>query len=80
MILRVLEQYVEPCASYAPYRSRVVWGSVLLLDRSRLVEHERVLVASGIHSRRRAADELGVEDPEGEYRRWLEEERAVEGK
>src|SRR4051794_19900528 len=31
----------------------------------RLVEDERVLVASGIHSRRRAADELGVEDPEG---------------
>ncbi len=77
MILRVLEQHAEPAARYAPYRSRVVWGSVLPLDRSRLVEDERVLVASGIHSRRRAADELGVEDPEAEYRRWLEEERAV---
>ena len=46
---------------------------MLPLDRSRLVEDERVLVGAGIHSRRRAADELGVEDPEGEFRRWLAE-------
>jgi hypothetical protein len=31
-------------------------------------------VAAGIHSRRRAADELGVEDPETEFARWLAEE------
>ncbi len=36
---------------------------------------ERALVASGIHSRRRAADALGVEDPDAEFTRWLEEER-----
>jgi len=84
MILRILERFSEgrsgdaaPSIDYAPYRSRVVWGSVLPLDRSRLVEDERALVASGIHSRRRAADELGVEDPELEFRRWLEE-RALE--
>jgi hypothetical protein len=63
--------------SYAPYRTRIVWGSVLPLDRSRQVEDERVLVASGIHSRRRAADNLGVEDPEAEFMRWLEERRAI---
>ena len=87
MILRILEQYAgrhgDPSAggttSYAPYRSRIVWGSVLPLDRSRLVEDERVLVSSGIHSRRRAADELGVEDPEQEFRRWVEEQQAVGG-
>jgi len=77
MILRILEQYATPATSYAPYRSRVVWGSVLPLDRSRLVADEQALVASGIHSRRRAADNLGVEDPEAEFRRWLEE-RALE--
>jgi hypothetical protein len=43
-------------------------------DRSRLVEDEARLVEAGIHSRRRAADELGVEDPETEFTRWLEEE------
>jgi hypothetical protein len=35
---------------------------------------EARLVAAGIHSRRRAADELGVEDPEGELERWKEEQ------
>ncbi len=79
MVLRILEQFAQPSVSYAPYRSRVVWGSVLPLDRSRLVDDERVLVAAGIHSRRRAADELGVEDPEGEFRRWVEEQRLESG-
>jgi len=81
MILRILEQYA-PAGSgvaFAPFRSRIVWGSVLPMDRSRLVEDERVLVSSGIHSRRRAADNLGVEDPEAEFRRWLEEQQAVGG-
>jgi len=36
---------------------------------------EARLVEAGIHSRRRAADELGVEDPETEFARWLAEER-----
>ncbi|UCH87107.1 MAG: hypothetical protein JSU97_01550 [Dehalococcoidia bacterium] len=44
-------------------------------DRSRLVEDQARLVAAGIHSRRRAADELGVQDPETEFERWLEEEQ-----
>ncbi|GAG40280.1 unnamed protein product, partial [marine sediment metagenome] len=56
------------------YRTRVIWGPLLPQDRSRLVEDEARLVAAGIHSRRRAADELGVQDPETEFERWLEEE------
>ncbi|MEX2227948.1 MAG: phage portal protein [Dehalococcoidia bacterium] len=79
MVLRILEQHIEPRPAYAPYRSRIIWGSVLPLDRSRLVADERALVASGIHSRRRAADELGVEDPESEFRRWLDEQRMLGG-
>ncbi len=79
MILRILERYAEPRPSYAPYRSRIAWGSVLPLDRSRQVEDERTLVASGIHSRRRAADNLGVGDPESEFTRWLEERRLMGG-
>jgi hypothetical protein len=46
-------------------------------DRCRQVADERALVAAGIHSRRRAADALGVEDPENEFAHWLEEERHV---
>jgi hypothetical protein len=71
MILRLLEQYTG--VSYAPYHSRVVWGELLPVDRSRLVTDETRLVASGIHSRRTAADELGVADPESEFERWREE-------
>lgn len=78
MILRILERYAEPRTSYVPYRSRIAWGSVLPLDRSRQVEDERTLVASGIHSRRRAADNLGVGDPESEFTRWLEERRLMD--
>ncbi|OGO50026.1 MAG: portal protein [Chloroflexi bacterium RBG_16_68_14] len=72
LVLRILEQ--ETGVRYAPYRTRIVWGPVVPSDRSRLVADERVLVAAGIHSRRRAADELGVADPEAEFSRWLEEE------
>ena len=71
MILRLLEQHTG--VSYAPYRSRVVWGELLPVDRSRLVADEARLVAAGIHSRRTAADELGVPDPETEFMRWREE-------
>ncbi len=72
LILRLLEQFTgEP---FAPYRSRIVWGAVLPQDRSRQVADERALVQAGIHSRRRAADTLGVEDPDAEFARWLEEE------
>jgi hypothetical protein len=76
LILRILEQ--QTGVSYAPYRSRVVWGPVVPRDQSRLVADERVLVQAGIHSRRRAADELGVADPDMEFSRWLEEEALLE--
>jgi hypothetical protein len=71
MVLRLLEQYTG--LRYAPYRSRVVWGPLLPADRSRLVADEARLVAAGIHSRRRAATEVGVEDAEAEFRRWRQE-------
>jgi hypothetical protein len=71
MILRLLEQYTGE--AFAPYRSRVVWGELLPIDRSRLVTDETRLVAAGIHSRRTAADELGVADPDAEFAKWREE-------
>ena len=73
MMLRILEQ--ETGVSYGPYRSRVIWGPVLPQDRGRLVRDEQILVGAGLHSRRRAMDNLGVEDADAEYTRWLEEKR-----
>ncbi len=75
MVLRILEQ--QTGEQLAPYRSRVVWGPVLPEDRSRLVEDEARLVASGIHSRRMAAGLLDVADPEGEWERVQEEGEAI---
>lgn len=46
-------------------------------DLARLVSNEQTLVQSGIHSRRRAMDEIGVKDPEMEFGRWLEEREAI---
>lgn len=76
MILRIFEQRTGE--RFAPYRSRVVWGPLLPEDRSRLVSDERTLVEAGIHSRRRAAAELGVADPDEEFRRWLEERERLQ--
>lgn len=75
MILRILEQ--QTGESFAPYRSRVIWGAVLPQDRSRLAADEARLVAAGIHSRRTAAGLLDVTDPDAEWQRWQEEAGAV---
>jgi Phage portal protein, SPP1 Gp6-like len=72
MVLRILEQ--QTGESLAPYRTRVVWGPLLPLDRSRLVEDEARLVGAGIHSRRTAAGLLDVSDPDAEWERWRAEE------
>lgn len=61
--------------SFGNYRTRIVRGPVLPQDRGRLVRDEEILVTTGIHSRRRAMDELGIEDPEAEFGHWLEEEQ-----
>ena len=77
MILRILEQMTGN--SFGSLRQRIIWGPVLPQDRGRQVRDEEILVASGIHSRRRAMENLGVENPEAEFTRWLEEKRLQEG-
>jgi hypothetical protein len=82
MILRLLQRFAGRAADskFDPdqYRLRTVWGSVLPQDAAQLVKNEQVLVESGIHSRRRAMDEVGVKDPEAEFQHWLEEQKAVQ--
>ena len=64
MLLQVLEQ--QRGLSFGPLRIRVQWGPLLPQDRYRLVQQERGLVESGLHSRRWGMEEMGVADPEGE--------------
>ena len=71
MILRVLEQHTG--VQYLPVRQQITWGPVLPQDRGRLVRDEQLLVNAGIHSRRTAMENLGVQDPDAELRRVGEE-------
>ncbi|MBI2936526.1 MAG: phage portal protein, partial [Chloroflexi bacterium] len=72
MLLRLQQQATG--VSYWPVRLRMAWGPVLPQDRSRTVREEQLLVASGLHSRRRAMLNLGVEDPEQETLRIRKEQ------
>jgi len=76
MILRVLEQMQGD--SFGDCRTHIIWEPILPQDRGRLVRDEDILVGAGIHSRRTAMDQLGIEDAEAELERWLEEEGRVQ--
>jgi Phage portal protein, SPP1 Gp6-like len=59
------------------FHVRTVWGQILPQDMEKLVANEQVLVQTGIHSRRRAMDEVGVKDPEAEFAHWKEEQEQI---
>ncbi len=71
MILKILEQ--KRGQAFGPVRPRIVWGPILPQDRARLVQDEEVLVRAGVHSRRRAMENLGITDPDTELARVREE-------
>jgi hypothetical protein len=75
MILQLLEKFSgEKSGDFQP---RIVWGAVLPTDRIQLVANEASLVTNGIHSRKRAMDEVGVKDPEAEFAHWMEEQKEI---
>jgi hypothetical protein len=75
MILKLLEKYQGE--DFGDNHLRVVWGPVLPKDMARKVSNEQVMVQTGIHSRRTAMDEVGVRDPDYEFKRWLEERESI---
>ncbi len=75
MILKLMEKYRGE--NFGKNHLRVVWNPVLPRDLAKLVNNEQILVQNGIHSRRRAMDEVGVKDPEMEFNQWLEEREAI---
>jgi hypothetical protein len=75
LILKLIEKYQGE--NFGNNHLRVVWAPVLPKDLARLVSNEQVLVQTGIHSRRQAMDEIGVNDPEYEFKRWLEEREII---
>ncbi len=75
LVLKLLEKYRQE--SFGDNLLRVVWSPVLPQDLAKLVTSEQVFIQSGIHSRRRAMEEVGVKDPEMEFNRWLEEREII---
>jgi hypothetical protein len=78
MILRLLEKYQgEDFGPDLDGRLNVIWGPVLPRDVERRVNSEQVMVQTGIHSRRTAMNEVGIRDPEREFKQWLEERETI---
>ncbi len=75
MVLKLLAKYSGE--DFGQNHLRVVWGPVLPQDMERKVGNEQAMVQTGIHSRRTAMDEVGVRDPDQEFRRWLEERETI---
>jgi len=75
MILNLAKKYYKEDFSNTTHR--VIWGPILPEDTDRAAQNEQLLVQSGIHSRRTAMDELGIQDPETEFKRWLEERATI---
>jgi len=75
MIFKLAERYLKE--DFSGITHRVVWGPILPADVARQAQNEQLLVQSGIHSRKTAMDELGIQDPEAEFKRWLEERATI---
>jgi hypothetical protein len=75
MILRLVEKYRGE--DFGDNHLQVIWGPVMPQDMARKVSDEQAMVQTGIHSRRTAMNEVGVRDPDYEFKRWLEERESI---
>jgi hypothetical protein len=75
MILKLGEMFLNE--NFEGVNHRVVWGPILPQDVDRQAQTEQLLVQAGVHSRRTAMDEMGIQDPDGEFNRWLEERKQI---
>jgi len=75
IILKLAEKYMSE--TFEQINHRVVWGPILPQDADRQAQNEQLLVQAGVHSRRTAMDEIGIQDPDEEFNRWLEERTRI---
>jgi len=75
LILKLAGKYMAN--DFEGITHRVVWGPILPTDTSRQAQDEQLLVQAGVHSRRTAMDEMGIQDPDGEFTRWLDERQKI---
>jgi len=75
LILKLAEKFMHE--SFEGINHRVVWGPILPEDKARQAQNEQLLVQAGVHSRRTAMDEMGIQDPDEEFSRWLQERTKI---
>ncbi|MDY6918023.1 MAG: phage portal protein [Chloroflexota bacterium] len=75
MVLALIERFTGE--RFGRLSHRIVWGPVLPRDREREAATEVALIQSGVHSRRRAMEYLGVDSPGLEFDAWLEERKRI---
>ena len=75
LTLKLVEKYMKE--KFHGINHRVVWGPILPQDTARQAHNEQLLVQAGVHSRRTAMDEMGVQDPDQEFNKWLEERERI---
>ena len=71
MILKLAQKYMGE--NFEGITHRIIWGPILPQDAVRQAQNEQLLVQAGVHSRRTAMDEMGIQNPDEEFKRWLEE-------
>jgi hypothetical protein len=75
LILKLAEMFMNE--DFEGVNHRVVWGQILPQDTDRQAQTEQLLVQAGVRSRRTAMDEMGIQDPDEEFDRWLEERERI---
>jgi hypothetical protein len=75
IILKLAQKYMNE--NFEQINHRVVWGPILPQDIARQAQNEQLLVQAGVHSRRTAMDEMGIQDPDEEFNKWLEERTKI---
>ncbi len=75
MVLALMQRFQG--RDFGPVAHNVIWGPVLPQDKQRQSQYEGAMVRAGLHSRKTAMEELGIRDPEMEFRRWLEERKNI---
>jgi hypothetical protein len=75
LVLKLAEIFMSE--NFTGIDHRVVWGPILPQDTGTLAQTEQLLVQAGVHSRRTAMDEMGIQDPDEEFGRWLEERKKI---
>jgi hypothetical protein len=73
MVLDILQKYTRQ--DFSGVHHQINWAGLLPQDFNDLVRNEIRLVDAGLHSRYRAMTNIGIDNPDAELGKWLEEKQ-----